>query len=419
MSGDLTDLRNLAIALLVGALVGIERERHKSALGVPGIAGLRTFILLAQIGAVAAWMTRELATPWVFVGALAAGTAVLVAGYLQSGRTHPDSVGLTTETAGLGVVLLGGIAMLGHPEIAAGLGIATSALLAYKQPLHRVVGRIGADDFFAALRLLIASFIVLPLLPDRPVDPWGALNPASLWLLVVLISTLSFAGYLATRWLGPGRGTALAGLAGGLVSSTAVTLAFARRSRESLLPGGQSALACGIVVSWGVMFVRVVVEVLIVNPALLAGILVPFSAMGLAAGLLAWVFYRGASFEGAEVPLRTPFSLTEAAKFALLFAAVLLLVALANRHFPAHGVLVVAAFAGLTDVDAITLSMAKQAEGGVPAATAVSAIVIAVLSNTLVKCGLAAALGGAVLRRRMLLATAAILGIGVGALLLG
>lgn len=418
MTGELADLRNLATALLIGALVGIERERHKAAAGAHGIAGLRTFILLAQVGAVAAWLTRELASPWVFVAALAAGSAVLVAGYLQSARVHPDTVGLTTETAGLGVLLLGGMAMLGYPGVAAGLGIATSALLAYKQPLHRVVGRIGAEDFFAALRLLIASFIVLPLLPDRPVDPWGALNPASLWLLAVLISALSFAGYVATRLLGPGRGTVVTGLAGGLVTSTAVTLTFARRSRETSVPGEGSALACGILAAWGMMFLRVVVEVLIVNPALLPGVIVPFGAMGLAAGLLAWHFYRGATLAGAEVPLRTPFSLTEAAKFALLFAAVLLLLALANRHFPAHGVLVVAAFAGLTDVDAITLSMAGQAGNAVPQATAVAGIVIAVLANTLVKCALAAALGGAALRRRVLGATAAILAAGGAALLL-
>ena len=122
--------------------------------------------------------------------------------------------------------------MLGDQALAMGVGVITAAVLAYKQPLHGFVEKLGWDDVYAGVRLLIATFIALPLLPDRAIDPWGALNPYKLWLLVILISSLSLVGYVLTRWLGPTRGAALTGLTGGLVSSTAVTLSFSKEARE-------------------------------------------------------------------------------------------------------------------------------------------------------------------------------------------
>ena len=150
--------------------------------------------------------------------------------------------GLTTEVAALVVFLLGAMVMLGHAELAIGLGVVTAAVLAYKQPLHGFVDKLGWDDVYAGLRLLIATFIALPLLPNEPIDPWGALNPYSLWLLVILISSLSLVGYVLTRLLGPARGTALTGLTGGLVSSTAVTLSFAKEGRDNPQDGAGARL---------------------------------------------------------------------------------------------------------------------------------------------------------------------------------
>jgi uncharacterized membrane protein (DUF4010 family) len=268
---------------------------------------------------------------------------------------------------------------------------------------------------YAGLRLLIAAFIVLPLLPDRPIDPWGTLNPASLWRLVLLISGLSLVGYVATRWLGERKGTALAGVTGGLASSTAVTLSFAKESREN--PGRAPALAGGILLAWAIMFVRVLVEVFVVNPSLLGRVLVPFLAMaGSAVAAAAWLMSRHSATQtaaGDSVPLRNPFSLTAASKFAAFFAIVLVVVELARRAFATTGLYVVAALAGLTDVDAITLSMAEQAKSG-DASVAVTAIVLAVMTNTLVKAGMAAVLGSRTLGRRVLPAAAAVVGAGIG-----
>ena len=223
---------DFATAILLGALIGIEREKRKAEEGESGIAGLRTFTLLALFGAAAGYISQTTSSPWILAAALIIVGASVVAGYFVAARVDPQSTGLTTEVAAVVVFLLGAMVMLGHAELAIGLGVVTAAVLAYKQPLHGFVDKLGWDDVYAGVRLLIATFIALPLLPNEPIDPWGALNPYSLWLLVILISSLSLVGYVLTRLLGPARGTALTGLTGGLVSSTAVTLSFAKEGRD-------------------------------------------------------------------------------------------------------------------------------------------------------------------------------------------
>lgn len=412
---DLATLQPFALALLIGALIGVQREKRKAEDGGRGSHGLRTFVLVAQVGAIAGWLSRSVGSPWIVAAALLCVAAPLVAGYVLEAHADPRALGQTTEMAVLVVFLLGALTTLGSPALAVVLGIVTAATLAYKQPLHGLSDKLGWSDVFAGLRLLIATFIVLPFLPNRPVDPWGALNPYSLWRLVLLISSLSLLGYIATRWLGADKGTALTGLTGGLASSTAVTLSFARRSREEGAAAPASALASGILLAWGVMFVRVVVEVLVVNRDLVGAVLVPFSAMAVVTLLLAAYFYRRAATEkggnapGAPaVPLKNPFSLTSAAKFAAFFALVLLVVKIAEGRLPGGGVYAIAALAGLTDVDAITLSMAQYARTGSPG-VAVTAIVIAALTNTVTKGVMVATLGGAALRRPILLATGVLL----------
>jgi uncharacterized membrane protein (DUF4010 family) len=416
---DLTLAWNFATALLIGALIGIERERHKQRLEHPEIAGLRTFTLVALFGALSGWLGLVLATPWILAAGLLAITAAVLTGYVLSVRLNPDGLGLTTEMAAIATFLLGALATLGQRELAVGIGVIVAAVLAYKQPLHGFVGRLEADDVYAVLRLLLATFIILPILPDRAIDPWGALNPRSLWLLVLLIAGLSMAGYVLTRILGTHRGIPLTGLTGGLVSSTAVTLSFARQSREAQYTGAHAAIASGILLAWTVSFVRVMVEVLVVNRVLLPELLPALVAMSIVgAGFALWHLRRaGRDVQARDVPLRNPFSLTSAIKFAALFAAVLLVVKLAQAQAPATGLYYVAALAGTTDVDAITLSMAQYARSG-DTGVASHAITIAVLSNTLVKSAMVASLGTPAVRGSILVATIGILVAGVGAILL-
>jgi len=408
---------DFATAILLGALVGIEREKRKAEEpDIGGVAGLRTFTLLALFGATAGWLARSTASPWILAASIIIVGAVMVTGYFVAARSRPESTGLTTEVAAVVVFLLGAMVMLGYSELAIGLGVVTAAVLAYKQPLHGFVGKLGWDDVFAGLRLLIATFIALPLLPDRPVDPWGALNPYDLWLLVILISALSLIGYVLTRLLGPARGTALTGLTGGLVSSTAVTLSFAREGRDS--PQNMAPLACGILLAWAVMFVRVIVLVAAVNRELLPQVLMPFVAMAVVVGAFsAFLYYRGGGTDGTAVKgdlsFRNPFSLTAAAKFAAFFAVVLIAVKIAEQHFSPSSLYALAAISGLADVDAITLSMSEFAKSG-EARIAVIAVVIAALSNTIVKCGIAFVLAGFTFAKPLLIATTATLLVGFG-----
>jgi uncharacterized membrane protein (DUF4010 family) len=413
---------DLAAALVIGALVGTEREKSKALSGNVGIGGVRTFILFALSGAVGGWLAQALQSAWLLVATVGAVAALTVAGYLTQARVKPEAVGLTTETAAVTVCLLGGACTAGYAQVALALGVAVSAVLAYKEPMHGLVARLGADDIAAGVKLLAASLIVLPLLPNEPVDPWGAIRPQSLWLLVVLIAALSLVGYVATRALGPGRGTAITGLTGGLVSSTAVTLGFARRSREE--DGAQApAIAAGVLLAWAVMSARVVALAAFVHRPLLAPLLVPFGAMTLvtlaAVALLLRRGWRDTPRAQGSVQLKNPFSLRSAVKFGLLFAVVLLVVALVRERFAGQGYYLVAALAGLTDVDAITLSMAQLArDGGTDLATAVGAIVTAALANTFVKCGIVIALAGAPLRRPVAIVTALLAVAGVLPLLL-
>jgi len=416
---DLEVARNFLIALLIGALVGIDRERKKEAEPAGSFGGIRTHILLALIGAASARLALERSLPWVLAVALAVVGAAVVASYVRSNRGPDEPHGLTSEMAAIAVFLLGAMAVAGEAELAVALGVVTSAVLAFKQPLHGAVRRLDTQDVFAGLKLLIASFIVLPLLPDTTIDPWQAINPYKLWLLVVLISALSLAGYVAVRWLGSTHGSAITGLAGGLVSSTATTLTFARGSRDEAAADGH-ALTAGILLAWAVMFVRTAVLVAVVNRPLLAAAWLPIAAMGaVTAGFAAWHYRAGlARAHGASQSLsvRNPFSLTAAIRFGALFAVVLLVVKLAQRHAPEQGVYFVAALAGSVDVDAITLSMADAARGTEGFAQATAAIIIAMVANTIVKCGIVLALGAGRVRAQVGVATAALLATSVLAL---
>ncbi|HEY3146971.1 MAG TPA: MgtC/SapB family protein [Dongiaceae bacterium] len=412
---DFAAIQNFVIAILIGALIGIEREKRRNTEVTVG--GIRTFVLLAMLGAAGGFLSAQFNTIWPLLVVVVLASLTVVAGFLIDAEERKHPIGLITELAAIVVTLLGGLATLDQPALAVCLGIIVATLLAYKQPLHGLIDRIGWDDIFAGLRLLIATFIVLPLLPDRTVDPWQALNPRQLWLLVVMISGLSMVGYVASRWLGPGKGAVVTGLTGGLVSSTAASLAFSRQSREAHGVHVTRMLVIGTLIAWTVMFARIVVIVFAVDPALVPRLAVPMAIMGLASlasvAALHWqhlLWRRASAADGdtsADIAVTTPFSLTQAIKFGLLFAMILLLVKIVGA-LQQEGLYLVALLAGLTDVDAITLSMSQYARGGGAAQVAVIALVIAALANTAVKAGMAVVIGSPDYRRPILAATALI-----------
>jgi uncharacterized membrane protein (DUF4010 family) len=415
---DLKLLQALGTALFIGALVGTERTQHQKSDQV-GFAGLRTFILFAELGAVLGWLSVTLGSYTLFATGLVCVTLVVAIAYVVQKRTLDDSAGTTTEIAAIVVYVLGGLSMIGHASLAVALGIATAALLATKEALHQGVRRVNHVELLATLRLLFASFIVLPLLPQRPIDPLGAINPYKLWMLVILISALSMVGYIAIRVLGAARGVLVTGFFGGIVSSTAATLTFARQSREN--PTSGYALVAGMLISWTVMFLRVIVLVAVLRWSLLRGALLPLVVLGALGGGLCVMALRRAHGEFGttallprEASFQNPFKLLSAVKFAFVFAAILLATKLVSRVAPGAGMYWLSALAGSTDVDAIVLSISEIGRNDPSMNTIlVRSILVASIANTLFKFGLAAFLGTRALTRLLLPATAIIVTAGL------
>ncbi len=413
----LSTLAPFAISLALGALIGIERQRVQPTdpTGVP--AGIRTFPLIALLGCASAWLGGELGAP-VFAALAASFGALIVGTYVITGLR--GDIGFTSEVAAILTFVLGAMVYHGRPLLASALAVATTILLSLRAPLHDLARRLEEADLYAALKLAVVSVIVLPLLPDEPFgpEPYRIFNPFKIWLLVVLIAGIGFAGYVGVKVLGPGRGTAAAGALGGLVSSTAVTLTFAGQSRGT--PALSRACALAVALAWATLFGRVAAEIAVVNPSLLRAVAWPLGAALLAAVAGAGLLYlrERRAKPAAEVPHQNPFSLASGLKFAVLFTAILFVQKFAEVRFGDAGVLVAAAVSGTVDVDAITLATARLAGAGeIAEPTAVRAVCLAIASNTVVKAGMAAALGSAALRRALLPIGALTLGAGAVALL--
>jgi uncharacterized membrane protein (DUF4010 family) len=294
----------------------------------------------------------------------------------------------------------------------ASIAVVATFLLSAKPTLHPLVKRLSTEDVAGTLKFLIVAVVVLPLLPDRTYGPLDVLNPFQIGVLMVLIAGLSFAGYAAIRLLGARRGLGLTGIMGGLVSSTAVTLSMARRARER--PEIEESAAFAVMLASTVMFVRVFVIVLVVNPGLRGEVLYPLgfsTAGGIAACLALWLRSGRAKPGAQEIAFSNPFDLTVALEFALLFAVILLGSKAATTYLGAAGAYGAGVLAGSTDVDSVTLSMAKLAVEGGPISHRVAAttIFLGTASNTLVKGIMAWAAGGWRFGRRVLAAQVAVL----------
>ncbi len=408
--------QNLALALALGLLIGTERGWHKRA-GPEGsrIAGIRTFALIGLLGALAALLARE--TSWLLLaGLFVALAALLIVAHAQAARAGHD-YGLTTVTAALIAFAVGALVMLGYAAPAAAAAVVTTLLLQLKPVLHRWLERLEERDLLAALKLLVISVVLLPILPNRGFGPQEALNPFEIWWMVVLIAGISFAGYVAVRATGAKRGLLLTGLFGGLVSSTAVTVNFARFVRDNAAL--RRLLAAGVVLAAVTMFPRMLLEVAVVNPALLPLLAAPLGAMtavGAGAGFLLWR-RRPRGAKPAAMQFRNPLELATAIQFGALLAAVMLGVNLLRAAFGDPGVYFIAAISALGDVDAVTLSVARLAQGELANDVAARAIVLAALVNTAVKGVLAAMLSRGALAREVGRAFAAVMVAGAAALM--
>ncbi len=394
-------------ALGLGVLLGLERERSKTE---PSFAGVRTFGLIALAGGIAAFLDARLAQPWLAIGVFATVSGLVIVSYAVTAKR--GDLGITTEISALLSFLLGYLCVRGHVTAAAGLAVASGGVLALKQWLHRLAGRIETADVEATLKFAIVSVIILPLVPNQDFGPapLDVINPYKIWLMVVLISGLNFASYLLVKMVGAEHGIGLTGLLGGLVSSTAVTLGFAQRSRQE--PGQVPALALGILVAWTVMFVRVVVLVAAVHPGLALQTGVAMTTFGVPSLAICWLLWRRQHSAGTATVSagENPFELGEAIRFGLLFGVITFAARAAQVYLGDAGLYLAGAIAGLTDVDAIALSMAQLALAEPTSSEpAFRAIVIAVAANTLFKAGMVGFLGAPGLRRIIVAAAGAIL----------
>jgi uncharacterized membrane protein (DUF4010 family) len=381
-------MAGLIVAILGGAAVGVERQRSGHASGPDArLGGIRTFTLLGTVAGIAGLLIAsgfEIPAALLVAGAL----ALTVAGYVRASRHDIDA---TTEVAALVVIGAGVLGGLGQLGLSAALTTITVLLLAEKPRLHGMVARLDEAMLLAAARFAVMSVVILPLLPTGPYGPGPGIRPRELWMLVLLFSGLSFVGFIAQRMSGA-AGYPLTGLLGGLVASTSVTLNFARLSTTQHEQDGP--LATGAVAASTVLFLRVAIAVAILDatllPLLARYLVVPFIA-GVVAVALAWRSLGGARADGDGV--RNPLQLKNAIELALLFQVVLYVVYYVRQWVGDAGLLATGFVLGLTDVDALTLSMTRSVSTGISIETACRAILMGIIANSILKAIIAFALG--------------------------
>jgi uncharacterized membrane protein (DUF4010 family) len=391
-------LQSLAVALGLGLLVGFQREwsaRH--------VAGIRTFTLITVFGAINAAINAQTGG-WLLAFGLAAVAAILVTRYRLRCAENGAEPGLTTLMAGMVMYSVGAAAGLGHTLVAVVGGGGTAALLQWKRPLHNFVQRLGEAEFRGIIQLALIALVILPLLPNESYDPYGVINPFEIWLMVALIVGISLGGYIGFKFWGASAGAIICGVLGGLISSTATTVSYARRSRRSADIAGMAAVV--LLIASTIVFGRVLVEIAVVAPGILATVSPPLLAMMAVMILISALAHHVEAGEFKPPPVdEDPAEIKAAVIFGLLYAGVLFAVAAVKEHFGDVGLYVVAALSGLTDMDAITLSTAQMIKkGNLDVDMGWRMILIGALSNLVFKFGVVAMLGSPKLRARLAIA---------------
>lgn len=392
-----SEFRQLGIALGLGLLVGLQRERTNARL-----AGFRTFPLITLFGAICALLAQTFGG-WVVAAGMAGLIGLLIMGNLRAPHPAEADPGLTSEAAMLVMFAIGAFLAMEKTALAIATGGTVAVLLHLKPEMHRFATRLGERDFKAIMQFALISLVILPVLPNQFLGPYDALNPFKIWLMVVLIVGISLGGYVAYKVLGPRAGALASGLLGGLISSTATTVSYARRSKQS--PATVTLATFVITMASAVVFARVLALIGATAPAFffiawppLVVMLGWFSVLA----LICWILRRG---ESSSMPEQeNPSELKPALLFAGLFAVVLVATAAAKDYFGQSGLYAVAVLSGLTDMDAITLSVTQMVNAqNLPAETGWRLILVASLSNLVFKAGTVATIGGSKLAIRVTL----------------
>lgn len=392
-------MSRFAVALGVGLLIGLERGwRMREERAGSRTAGIRTFAISGLLGGIVGALGLAFGgatnpSGGFILGLGLAAYAVVIALFCREENRADKSFSATTAIAAIVTFALGAYALIGDIRVAAALAVATAVILALRERIHGWVANITWPELRSGLVLLTMTFVALPVLPDDPVGPFGGVNLREVWLIAIVLAGVSFIGYAAVKYFGTSRGLLLAGAAGGLASSTAVTVTNARHAAAH--EGKPRLLAAGVALASATMFLRVVAIVIAINAslvALLAPALVAASAAAVAFALVA-LYWRGGAQELPGVEFRNPFQFWPVVGFAVLLGMVIVVGRILGEAFGQSGAIAVAAIVGIVDVDSIAVSMARLVPQTLGHESAALAILVAVATDTISKIGIGAAIG--------------------------
>ncbi|MDH5326263.1 MAG: DUF4010 domain-containing protein [Gammaproteobacteria bacterium] len=407
-------LISLGIALALGLLVGLERGwQEREAAEGSRIAGIRTFGLIGLLGGLWALLAGNSQYSDITLGFAFVGLAIILIVAHTVDRGSQRNYGVTTIIAALITFVLGILTVLGEKNVAVAAAVATTVLLSLKPVLHQWIQKIEILELTAALKLLLISVVLLPVLPDKGFGPWEALNPYEIWWMVVLIASISFISYVSMKLFGAHHGLLLTGFLGGIASSTAVTLNYSHMARTLNI---HRVLAAGILIASATMFPRVLLEIAVINHEMIPLTATPLLAMTTVNVLGAFWLWRHQpdTLSPQELARSKPFELLPALRFGLLLVIIMLLAQAFKHWLGDTGIYVLAAFSGIADVDAITLSLARMARNGLADEIAANAIIIATIVNSAVKTALVYFIGGMPLFRYVIWVFLLILAVGTG-----
>jgi uncharacterized membrane protein (DUF4010 family) len=391
----------LLVVIGIGSVIGLERQYSAMKENSHGFAGIRTIIFLVLLGFIAG-LFYFLFSPWVYV-AIFLGVSLLISVSYWYTATQGDR-GSTTELSLFIAFVLGSMTLIGMIEVSLMITVLVVLVLSSKFRIKTIVGKITAEELYALIRFVVMALLILPFLPDETYGPYQVLNPREIGWVIILTSGLGLVGYMLTKFLGPKKGILLGGIVGGLVSSTAVAWVYAKKSKEN--ENLASNCATAILAASSIMFVRVLIWTFIFNQVLFNRLLPAVGLVFLSAvGITLYIYFRRQDKQNGdtEIPVKNPLDLKGAMLFGLIYTVILLVVSYANENLGESGILLSSAIAGFSDIDAVTISLAKLSGLKVDLGIASLAILLAAISNTLVKMGIGIYAGSPGLKKNLIL----------------
>jgi uncharacterized membrane protein (DUF4010 family) len=403
-NGQLTEfdfLIRMLVTAGIGFVLGLEREFSQNSEKGEVFAGLRTFILVALLGFLTAYLGITF-TYWIFISGFLSVVCIVAISYWVT--SSKGNIGSTTEFAIIFTFLLGGLVLVGSINLSLALTVITLVLLSLKLRLKSMIGQLTQNELFAFIRFVVIALLILPFLPNEFYGPYEVINPREVGWIIVLISGIGFVGYILMKFLGTDRGILLTSILGGLVSSTLVTFMFSKKSKET--PELSKNYAVGIFAAATIMVIRIFLLVYIFNKSMLAGLIIPLLIVLLTAFGIALFFYKsnfGKPQTIDKIVLGDPLNIKNAVFFSVFYMGILLLVSYANDTYGTKGIYISSAISALTDIDAIAISVSKLGGVTMDLLIAQNAILLATLSNTVVKIGIAVFMGSKELKKYVLI----------------